>query len=201
LLEGGVGYVAVPDVSDGMAATLKTTIAGLQAQGAKSLVLDLRSSASGPVKYGVSLAELFVKGGVVAKVATRGAAEQTLVASDIARAYTGPLAVLVDRGTAGAADVAAACFVDADRASLFGENTFGRAGVQKTFPLESGGGLLLTVSRYLTPKGQAINGKGVQPKTVVRNPESLDSLGAPGKDPVLDKAIESLKATAVKAAA
>ena len=99
------------------------------------------------------------------------------------------------------AEIAAACLNDSERASLFGENTFGRAGVQKQIPLESGGGLLLTVSRYLTPKGQPINGKGLTPKTLVRNPESLDAFGAPGKDPVLDKAVEALKAMALKAAA
>ncbi len=200
-LEGGIGYIAVPDVSDGIAATLKTTIAGLQAQGARSLVLDLRSSATGPLKNAVALSELFIKGGVVAKLATRNAPEQTLVASDDSRAWSGPLAILVDRGTAGAAEIAAACLNDSERASLFGENTFGRAGVQKQIPLESGGGLLLTVSRYLTPKGQPINGKGLTPKTLVRNPESPEAFGAPGKDPVLDKAVESLKATALKAAA
>ncbi len=198
LLEGGIGYIAVADVNDGLASTLKTTLAGLEAQGAHALVLDLRNSASGPLKNAVSLAELFIKGGVVAKVASRGAPEQTLMASDLSRAYAGPLAILVDRGTAGASEVVAACLLDLDRASLFGENTFGRAGIQKQIPLESGGGLLLTVSRYLTPKGQPINGKGLTPKTLVRNPESLDSIGAPGKDPVLDKAVESLKAAVLR---
>jgi carboxyl-terminal processing protease len=153
------------------------------------------------LKNAVGLSELFIKGGVVAKLATRNAPEQTLVASDVARAYTGPLAILVDRGTAGAAEIAAACLSDSDRATLFGENTFGRAGVQKQIPLESGGGLLLTVSRYLSPKGQPINGKGLLPKTLVRNPESLEAMGAPGKDPVLDKALESMKAAVLKAAA
>jgi carboxyl-terminal processing protease len=123
------------------------------------------------------------------------------MAGDVSRPYTGPLAILVDRGTAGASEIAAACLLDADRASLFGENTFGRAGIQKQIPLESGGGLVLTVSRYLTPKGVAINGKGLTPKTLVRNPESPESIGAPGKDPILDKALESLKAAALKAAA
>lgn len=201
LLDGGVGYIAVSDLSDGVANSLKTTIAGLQAQGARALVLDLRSSATGPLHNAVGLAELFIKGGVVAKLATRNAPEQTLVASDVSSTYTGPLAILVDRGTAGAAEIAAGCLNDSDRASLFGENTFGRAGIQKQIPLDSGGGLLLTVSRYLTPKGQPINGKGLTPKTLVRNPESLEALGAPGKDPVLDKAVEALKATALKAAA
>ncbi len=201
LLDGGIGYIAVAEVSDGLASTLKTTLAGLQAQGARALVLDLRGAASGPLKNGVSLAELFVKGGVVAKVATRGGPDQTLMASDVPPAYSGPLAILVDRGTAGASEIAAGCLLDSDRASLFGENTFGRAGIQKQIPLESGGGLLLTVSRYLTPKGQPISGKGLTPKTLVRSPESADALGAPGKDPVLDKAIESLKATELKAVA
>jgi carboxyl-terminal processing protease len=201
LLDDGVGYIAISDLNDGVANALKASIAGLQAQGARTLVLDLRSAATGPLKNAVALSELFIKGGVVAKLATRNAPEQTLVASELSRAYTGPLAILVDRGTAGAAEIAAACLSDSDRASLFGENTFGRAGIQKQIPLESGGGLLLTVSRYLTPKGQAINGKGLIPKTLVRNPESPEAFGAPGKDPVLDKAVEALKATALKAAA
>ena len=201
LLDDGVGYIAVSDVSDGVAATLKTTIAGLQAQGARALVLDLRSSATGPLNNAVALSELFIKGGVVAKLASRNAPEQTLVASEASSTYAGPLAILVDRGTAGAAEIAAGCLNDSERATLFGENTFGRAGVQKQIPLESGGGLLLTVSRYLTPKGQPINGKGLTPKTLVRNPESPEAFGAPGKDPVLDKAVESLKAAALKAAA
>jgi carboxyl-terminal processing protease len=201
LLEGGVGYIALADVSDGVGGMLKSAIAGLQAQGAKSLVLDLRSSASGALKNAVALSELFVKGGVVAKLATRNAPEQTLSASEAARAWDGPLAILVDRGTAGAAEIAAGCLAESERAALFGENTFGRAGVQKQIPLESGGGLLLTVSRYLTPKGQPINGRGVLPKTLVKNPDAPESFGAPGKDPVLDKALESLKAQSLKAAA
>jgi len=201
LLEGGVGYLAVSDVGDSMVATLKAAVASLQAQGAHSLVLDLRSSATGPLQNSVALAGLFLKGGVVAKVASRTAPEQTLMASGETTPYAGPLAILVDRGTAGAAEIAAACLNESDRATLFGENTFGRAGVQKQIPLESGGGLLLTVSRYLTPKGESISGKGLTPKNLVRNPDSLEAMGAPGQDPVLDKALESLRALAGKAAA
>ena len=201
LLEGGIGYLAVPDLSDAVAPSLKLSISDLQAMGAQSLILDLRSSATGPLKNSVALAELFIKGGVVAKLASRNAPEQTLMAGDVSRPYTGPLAILVDRGTAGASEIAAACLLDADRATLFGENTFGRAGIQKQIPLDSGGGLVLTVSRYLTPKGVAINGKGLTPKTLVRNPESPELIGAPGKDPILDKALESLKVGALKAAA
>ena len=201
LLDGGVGYLVVSDLSDGTAAVLKTSIAALESQGAHALVLDLRSCATGPLKNGAALAELFVKGGLVAKLTSRNAPDEPLMASETARVYTGPLAVLVDRGTAGASEIVAAFLLESDRATLFGENTFGRVGVQKSIPLESGGGLLLTVSRYVTPKGQAIHGKGVAPKTPVRNPESIDLMGTPGKDPVLDKALDALKAILLKAAA
>lgn len=202
LLEGGIGYLAVSDLGEGAASAVKSAVESLQSQGAHALVLDLRSSATGPLNNAVALAELFIRGGVVAKVVSRNAPEQTLTAKGEAPAlFSGPLAILVDRGTAGASEVAAACLLDAQRATLFGENTYGRAGVQKQIPLESGGGLLLTVSRYVSPKGEAINGKGLTPKILVRNPESLDAFGAPGKDPVLDKALEALKATASKAAA
>lgn len=200
LLGDGIGYLAVADLSDGTTTSLKAAISRLQAEGAEALILDLRSSATGPLQNAVPLAELFIKGGVVAKLATRGGPEQTLTAKDTPPTYAGPLAVLVDRGTAGAAEIAAACLLDSDRASLFGENTFGRAGIQKPFPLDSGGGLILTVSRYLTPKGEAISGRGLSPKNAVRNPEP-DAIGSPGKDPVLDKAVESLRAMSRKAAA
>lgn len=201
LLEGGVGYLAVSDLADAALPSVRSSLADLQAQGASSLILDLRSSASGPLGNAAALAELFIKGGVVAKLASRNAAEQTLLARETARPFAGPLALLVDRGTAGASEIAAGCLLDSGRATLFGENTFGRAGIQKPIPLDSGGGLLLTVSRYLTPKGQPISGKGLAPKTLVRNPDSPDLFGTPGKDPVLDKALETLKAGALKAAA
>ena len=159
LLDAGIGYVAVSEVSDDVAIALKTAIAGLQAQGARSLVLDLRSSATGPLNNAVALSGVFIKGGVVAKVASRNAPEKTLLSADAPAAFSGPLTILVDRGTAGAAEIVAACLVESDRASLFGENTYGRAGIQKQVPLESGGGLLLTVSRYMSPKGQPINSR------------------------------------------
>lgn len=201
LLDGGVGYLAAPDVSDDVAPAIRAGVASLEAQGARAIVLDLRSSASGPLKNAVALVQPFTAGGVVARLVSRTAPEAPLQAPANSAFFQGPLTVLVDRGTAGAAEIAAACLLESNRATLVGEGTFGRAGVQKPVPLESGGGLLLTVSRYLTPKGQAINGKGLTPKTLVRNPEAPESFGVPGKDPVLDKALESLKAAGLKAAA
>jgi carboxyl-terminal processing protease len=104
-----------------------------------------------------------------------------------------PLAVLVDRGTAGAAEIAAGALLDSGRATVVGERTFGRAAVQKPIPLATGG-LVLTVARYVSPKGNVIHGKGIAPPVAVDVPDELPA-DSPD-DPILDKALEVLKSGA-----
>jgi len=111
------------------------------------------------------------------------------------------MAVLVDLGTSGAAEVVTAAVLDAGRGPIVGEHTFGRAGVQKVVPLAEGG-LLLTVAKYVSPKGTTIHGKGIEPTVAVEVPEREDDEAAPPGDPILDKALDVLKnpAAAKKAA-
>jgi len=108
-------------------------------------------------------------------------------------AWDRPLAVLVDTGTGGAAEVVTAALLDAGRGPVVGEHTFGRAGVQKLVTLPEGG-LLLTVARYVSPKGTAIHGKGIEPSVAVDIPDREEDDTTPVGDPILDKALEVLKA-------
>jgi carboxyl-terminal processing protease len=119
--------------------------------------------------------------------------------------WSGALAVLIDTGTSGGAEVVAAALRDAERGPLVGERTFGRVGVQKQLPLADGG-MVLTVSRYLSPKGSAIHGQGVQPTVAVASAEhERDEAGedaqVPDQDPILDKALELLRSGPAKKAA
>jgi carboxyl-terminal processing protease len=108
------------------------------------------------------------------------------------------MAVLIDTGTAGPAEVIAAALLDAGRAPIVGERSFGRAPLQKLVPLPEGG-LLVTVAKYSSPKGTAIHGHGVEPSVPVESVEEEE--GAPaGRDVILEKAQELLKADAKKAA-
>ena len=93
-----------------------------------------------------------------------------------------------------------AALLDAGRAPVVGEHTFGRAAVQKVVPLPEGG-LLLTVAKYVSPKGTAIHGKGIEPTVPVEVPDQEDADTPPGGDPILDKALEVLKAPPAKKAA
>jgi carboxyl-terminal processing protease len=160
LLEEGTGYLKVGEFPARVADEVRNEVEALKRGGARRLVLDLRDAAYGPPAEGVKVAEVFVKGGVVAKLSGTKVPEQVFTADPARAAWERPLAVLVDTGTAGAAEIVAAALLDAGRAPVVGERTFGRAAVQKAVPLPEGG-LVLTVAKYSSPKGNAIHGKGV----------------------------------------
>jgi carboxyl-terminal processing protease len=146
------------------------------------------------------MAELFMKGGVVAKVAGAKAEEQVLNADPSRAVWDRPMVVLTDHGTSGAGEIIAAALLDAGRAPVVGKATFGRAPIQRAVVLPEGG-LVLTVARYVSPKGTAIHGKGVTPSVPVDDRVDEDATdGAPAGDPILDKALEVLRGEVKKAA-
>jgi carboxyl-terminal processing protease len=199
-LADGTGYVKVRELSAGTAEAVRGEVEVLRKAGAQRLVLDLRGAAWGNPADGARLAELFVKGGTVAKLIGRKSGEQVLTADAARQAWSLPLAVLVDTGTAGAAEVVAAALLDAERAPIVGERTFGRAALQRGVPLPEGG-LVLTVAKYVSPKGKDIHGRGVEPSVAVNAPDEDDKPEAEPSDPILDKALELLKVEPAKKAA
>lgn len=191
----GTAVVRVEEFGERTAAELRAELEGLQRAGTKAVVLDLRQVARGPVDQGAAVARLFVREGLVAKVLGRKGSVQDVAADPAQLAWSGPLAVLTGRGTAGAAEVVAAAVLDAGRGSVVGESTFGLAAVQRPFAMPEGG-LILTVARYASPKGTAIHLKGVKPDVEVDPGEPQ-----PGEDPVLNRALEVLAAAGQKKAA
>jgi len=205
MLEAGTGYVQVTDFGPATADDARALVEGLAREGAAQMVLDLREAAHGAPADGAKVAELFLQGGPVAKKVGRRAEEELLQADAARSAWSGPLVVLVDNGTAGPGEIVAAALLDAGRAKLVGERTFGRAAVTKTVPLPEGG-LVLTVAKYMSPKGTSIHGQGLSPSVpVAADREEDEDLpeGTPRPDRILEKGLEVLKdeAPAEKAAA
>jgi carboxyl-terminal processing protease len=192
MLADGTGYLKVAEITPRVAEEVQSDLAALRRSGAHALVLDLRGTGTGALGDGAKVAELFLKGGAVGKLEGARTAEQVFNADPARSAWDRPLAVLVDTGTGGAAEVVTAALLDAGRGPVVGERTFGRAAVQKLVPLPDGG-LLLTVAKYVSPKGKAIHGKGIEPTVVVEMPDQEDAEAAPAGDPILDKALEVLK--------
>ena len=200
MVEPGVGYVKVPEVEPRTIEEVRTEVESLRRAGAHSLVLDLRGNGFGPLAEGPRLAELFLKGGVVAKLSGAHVTEEVFTADPKRTAWSGPLAVLIDTGTVGAAEIAAAAFLEAERGTLVGTHTFGRAPQQKTVSLPEGG-LVITIARYQTAKGTLIHTRGVEPPVKVELPdEDEETPETAARDRFLDKALETLHAEAKKAA-
>jgi carboxyl-terminal processing protease len=169
------GYVAVRSFSDGTAQLLLQTIAKLEDAGVDGLVLDLRGNPGGLLDQAVSVSALFLAQGVV--VTVQGAHQPQRVFEVNSRHPISilPLVVLVDRHTASAAEVVAAALRDNGRATVVGENTFGKALVQALQPLPNGAALKLTTARYLTPTGRDISSGGLKPHVqAVDDPTTTD---------------------------
>jgi carboxyl-terminal processing protease len=198
MLDGGAAYLKVAEFTPRVTDEVRADVEGFKRAGARQLVLDLRGAGHGELSEAVKMAELFMKGGVVAKVAGARAEEQVLNADPARSVWDRPMAVLTDNGTSGAGEIVAAALLDAGRASVVGEATFGRAPIQRAVVLPEGG-MVLTVARYVSPKGTAIHGKGVTPSVPVRDRDE-DAEEAPAGDPILEKALEVLRGEVKKAA-
>ncbi|HEY9282164.1 MAG TPA: S41 family peptidase [Pyrinomonadaceae bacterium] len=174
---GKIGVVRVNSLDAGEAADVQKRVQELQKQGAQKFVLDLRSVAGGSLDEGVKVANLFIKSGTIAQ--TLGKANKTLktVAADPKLAiFDGPVVVLIDRGTAGAAEVVASAFAEHKRGEVVGEKSFGAGAEQQLFPLRNGDGLLLTTVKWASSKGKAFLGAGVQPTVEVKRPELAEAI-------------------------
>ena len=174
---------------DEMAAAIKS------AAGSKVL-LDLRDSAGGDAEQGVRLANFFIKQGTLAVLEGQKFPRQTFTADPAKFITDASLAVLINRGTYGAAELTAAAIKDAKRGDVVGERSFGLGSVQKTIELPDGAALLLTVAKYQTAAGKKIQDEAVMPTVVVETAgeDEFDEAAPPKSDEPLLKAIELLKA-------
>ena len=158
MFEGGIGYISLNPVSETSAEELRQEISGMKTRGMKSLIMDLRSNPGGLLDQGVKVADLFLDTRQEI-VSTRGRARgSTKEFFDEARqAWPDlPIVILVNDGTASAAEIIAGALQDHDRAVVVGAPTFGKGLVQTLFPLGEGVALKLTTARWFTPSGRTI---------------------------------------------
>jgi carboxyl-terminal processing protease len=175
-LGDGILYVRIPGLRQATAGELDHVLGTLPPERSAGLILDLRDTARGQVAAAVAVAGMFLGPGcVVARVESRtsGKPGELLAPAPVGR-HDQPMAVLVNHGTASAAEVLAGALQDWRRAILVGGTTFGDASAQSLIPLSGGWALSLTTARYLTPKGHAISGKGIGPDLSAGTPPAGD---------------------------
>ena len=179
------------------AARVDEIAAKLKAAGkGRKVLLDLRDSCGDDPQQGLRLANFFIKQGTLATLEGQKFPKQTFTADPATFLTDAPLAVLVNRGTYGAAELTAATIEDLKRGDVVGERTFGEGSVQKTIELPDGSALLLTVAKFEGPDGKKIQDEAVIPTVVVGqsiDEEEEEAPPAKGDEP-LNKALDLLKA-------
>jgi carboxyl-terminal processing protease len=204
MLADETGYVQAESLVPGRAQEIARALTELQKQGAKRLVLDLRHCTVGPPEEGAVVANLFLDNGLLTYLQGQRVARKDFEADPAKIVSRLPLVVITNRGTAGAAEVAAAALLDRKRAEVVGERTYGDAAVRRTINVDDGGAIILSVAKYYSPSGKAIQDTGVTPSFLVGESEPTGELEeeapparpetapTPGEDNLLKKAIEVL---------
>jgi carboxyl-terminal processing protease len=191
MADAATGYVRVAEFTKDAPTKLTQAIGALTKTGATRFVVDLRGTAAGDIDNGIAAARLFVPSGTLAIRQTKSQRENITAGSNDG-SISAPLVLLVDQGTAAAAELFASALNGNKRAELVGERTLGRAARQQLVKLPDGSGLLLSSMRYLTPANAGIHERGLTPDVQVRQPDVEFGAPPPTKDETLDTAIARL---------
>ncbi len=183
LLPDQIGYVRPEMLTGNRVSEVATAIKSLQKQGAKKMILDLRSCGVGDADPGIDLANLFLDGGMIAYTQGQKSARHDYIAQPQKQVWNLPLVVITNRGTAAGAEVAAAALAEEKRADVVGERTYGDASVRHTITMDDGSAVILSVAKYYGPDGKAIQDNGVIPNELVAEPDAMGEVDEDG-DPV-----------------
>jgi carboxyl-terminal processing protease len=212
LTADNVGIVKAVVLTKGKAAEIADKIKSLQKKGAKKLVLDLRYNSEGDEEEGVAVANLFLGKGTIGSLQGQKYEKVTYTADPQKKITDLPLAVLVNRGTAGAAELVASAILDNTRGDVLGDKTFGEGSVQKLIEVPDGSALILSVAKYYTSNGKVIQDTGITPNILVASNDDVVAISddddsatndepqkaQPKEDEQLRRAIEVLKTKAQK---
>lgn len=171
--DDGIGYLRLTQFGEDVYTDVKNALVGLQDQGMKALILDLRSNPGGALDQSIKIASMFIDRGRIVSVKGRTGQEQVYMREG---RYYGdfPMIVLINEGSASASEIVSGALKDTGRAILVGEKTFGKGSVQSILPLPDEDGIKLTIAKYYTPSGVSIHGTGIEPDVKVE--ESDDYL-------------------------
>jgi carboxyl-terminal processing protease len=197
VIQQNIGYIGIHHLLPGVETEVEKKLEAFQRQGIQKLILDLRGCTEENQDVAIKVSDLFVKAVPIVQIVGRdGVAKK--INGDARSIYSGEMLVLIDYTTAGGTEIIAGAIQDSGIAKTFGTRTFGRGGIQKLLPAGQNW-VVLTIQKYLTPKGKPILGTGIEPaipyKEDVKSADQKE-----GEDRLLNGAIEKLRHPAEKAA-
>jgi carboxyl-terminal processing protease len=203
LLEPGMGYVRISQFSESTGDDLDAALKDLRKRNGaplKGLVLDLRNNPGGVLEAAVSVSDTFLDSGVIVTAKGRTPESKFEMDATPGDALNGaPIVILINGGSASAAEIVAGALKDNHRAKLMGRTTFGKGSVQTVIPLSGDRALKLTTSLYYTPSGISINHRGIAPDIELERDPKPPTVPVPAdapllrRDPEVKRAVEELK--------
>ena len=170
ILMDGIAYIRLTEFREESYHELMAALKDLKKQGADSLILDLRNNPGGLLNIAIQISEEFLpEGEIVVSTKGRRASQTTVTKSNGSpeKILDWPMVILINEGSASGSEILAGALKDNKRALILGTQSFGKGSVQSVIPLPDGSGLRLTTSKYFTPSGISIHGKGITPDIVV----------------------------------
>ena len=181
MMQDGIGYIKVDDFPKGRSEEIANKLKALQKDGAKKIILDLRNSGDGQEDEGIATANLFLNHGTITYLQGQKYPKQLYNADPQKAVMTSlPLVVLVNRGTAGPAEIVAAAVMENARGDVLGDKTFGSGSIQKVIDMPDGSALILSVAKYYSPSGKALQDTAITPNILVA--DNNDDFIAPDED-------------------
>ncbi|MFW5748885.1 MAG: S41 family peptidase [Chloroflexota bacterium] len=174
VLDDDIAYISVRDFNTRSREQLLEALDAVEVNTRRGLVIDMRGNPGGRLSAAVEVASLFIEDGVVLVEEFADGTEQVLEADGSYAGVDVPLVVLVDGRSASAAELFAGALRDSGSVTVVGEQTYGKGSVQIVRELANGGALRLTISRWLTPDRESIDGAGITPDVMVALPEDYD---------------------------
>ena len=169
ILDNNVGYIRIAMFSEKTATELNKVYQELINKGATAFVLDLRSNPGGLLQASVAAANLFVPQGPVVSVVHKDGSKEVYSSNLASINY--PLAVLINGGSASAAEILAGAIKDTNAGTLIGTKSYGKGSVQGVIPIGNAEAIKLTIAKYYTPSNVSIDGVGIEPNIIVELPK------------------------------
>ncbi|HYI96949.1 MAG TPA: S41 family peptidase [Bryobacteraceae bacterium] len=174
LLPDTIGLIQIPALDASKLKEIRTHVDTMLKQGAKKLILDLRNTGIGKPEDGVAVANLFLDKGLITYVSGQKVKRQDFTAiAEKAEYKTQPIVIITNRGTANGAEIVASALLEAKRAEVVGERTYGDAAIRRAITMDDGAAVILSVAKYYSPSGKAIQDTGVTPSILMTDAEAF----------------------------
>lgn len=192
MLENNIGYIRIIDFDGGAAEEFKENYENLSDQGAKALVVDVRSNGGGVVDEAIDILEMICDKGSTLLIETYKSGNEEIITAEEKPIITMPIAVLTNGYSASASEIFAGALKDLQKATIVGTKTYGKGVIQSLIPLSDGSGIKITTAEYCTPNRNKINKVGIEPDIEAELPEDIEEL-TDDNDTQLQRAVQELE--------